>query len=172
MKINWQIVEFSSHKEKINRNNFDCGIEPLNDFIKTKASQYEKNHYTKIYLAIEKEKQLFGGYYSLSANSVILSNFPDKTSKSLPKHTNVPVALLGKLAVNKIFQGQKLGSFLLIDAMIRIIKISSKIGFYAVEVDAIDDVAKNFYMHFGFESLLDDKKHMYITIKKLKKLIK
>jgi predicted N-acetyltransferase YhbS len=35
----------------------------------------------------------------------------------MPKHSKVPVALLGKLAVNKEFQGQKLGSSLLIDAI-------------------------------------------------------
>ncbi len=172
MKINWQIEEFSLYKDKINRNDFDCGNDSLNEFIKTKASQYEKNNYTKIYLAIEEKNKLFGGYYSLSASSVILSVFPESTSKSMPKHSKVPVALLGKLAVNKEFQGQKLGSFLLIDAMDKIKRLSSDIGVFAIEVDAIDNVAKSFYTHFGFESLLDDKNHMYLTIKKIKRLFK
>ena len=170
MKNNFNIVRFSEFKDKINRDNFDCGNNHLNDFIKTKGSQYEKNNLARIFLAIENNNN-FVGYYTISANSVKLTDIPQDISKKLPKHTNVSVLLLGKLAVNKIYQGQGLGAFLLMDALDRIMKMSSELGYFAVEVDAIDESAKNFYLKYGFESLLDDDKHMYITIKKLNKLL-
>jgi ribosomal protein S18 acetylase RimI-like enzyme len=172
MKNNFDIVPFSEFKDKINRDSFDCGNSHLNDFIKTKASQYEKSNFAKIYLAKEENTNTIAGYYSLSAGSVELTNIPKEVAKKIPKHPKIPVALIGKLAVNKIYQGQGLGSFLLMDALDRIMKISSELGYFAVEVDAIDESAKNFYSKYGFESLLDDNKHMYITLKKLLKIQK
>lgn len=171
MKNNFVVEPFSKLKDQINRDDFDCGNNHLNDFIKTKASQYEKNNLAKIYLAKEENTNIIAGYYSLSASSVELTNIPNKITSKLPKHSKLPVALLGKLAVNKIYQGQGLGAFLLMDALDKIIKISSELGYFAVEVDAIDESAKTFYLKYGFESLLDDDKHMYITIKKLNKLL-
>lgn len=172
MNENFNIVRFSEFKDKVKRDGFDCGNDHLNDFIKTKGSQYEKNNLARIFLAIEEDTITIAGYYTLSGNSVDLTNIPENDSKKLPKHLRVPVALIGKLAVDKNFQGQGLGSYLLMDALDRILNLSEEMGYYAVEVDAIDDKAKSFYDKYGFESLLDDNKHMYITLKKLLRLQK
>lgn len=172
MNKNFNIVRFSEFKDKVKRDGFDCGNDHLNDFIKTKGSQYEKNNLARIFLAIEEDTITIAGYYTLSGNSVDLTNIPENDSKKLPKHLRVPVALIGKLAVDKNFQGQGLGSYLLMDALDRILNLSEEMGYYAVEVDAIDDKAKSFYDKYGFESLLDDNKHMYITLKKLLRLQK
>ncbi|MBX9836863.1 MAG: GNAT family N-acetyltransferase [Silvanigrellaceae bacterium] len=170
MNKNFNIVRFSEFKDKVKRDGFECGNDHLNDFIKTKGSQYEKNNLARIFLAIEEDTITIAGYYTLSGNSVDLTNIPENDSKKLPKHLRVPVALIGKLAVDKNFQGQGLGSYLLMDALDRILNLSEEMGYYAVEVDAIDDKAKSFYDKYGFQSLLDDNKHMYISLKKLKQL--
>lgn len=169
MNHNWEIVDFSSYKNKVQRDEFDCGNHFLNQFIKKQASQYEKANYAKIYLAVEVKKNLFGGYYSLSSNSVLLSYFPPNLSKFLPKHLNVPVALLGRIAVHKSFQAQKLGSLLLLDAMDKTYSLSLQMGSFAIEVDAIDSNAKSFYSRFGFESLIDNDRHMFLPLKMVKK---
>lgn len=47
-------------------------------------------------------------------------------------------------------QGSGLGSLLLIDALRRVEVLSEQVGIRAVEVNAIDDAARNFYLKFGF----------------------
>jgi hypothetical protein len=44
----------------------------------------------------------------------------------------------------------------------RVQQIAEQIGVRAVEVDAIDEMARNFYLKFGFKPLLDDPHHLYL----------
>ena len=76
---------------------------------------------------------------------------PTAEAKGLPR-LDVPVVLIGKLAVDRSVQGQGLGALLLVDALRRSLQISEQVGIGAVEVDAIDDAARNFYLKFGFRS--------------------
>jgi hypothetical protein len=45
-----------------------------------------------------------------------------------------------------------------------------QVGVRAVEVDAIDDDALNFYGKYGFRSLLDDPSHLFLPIHEIRKL--
>jgi ribosomal protein S18 acetylase RimI-like enzyme len=109
------------------------------------------------------------GYYSISAGAVALENLPEGHRKRLPKYP-VPVAHLGRLAVDNSAQGQRLGEFLLVDALRRIQTAADSIGIHAVEVVAIDDAAKGYYLKYGFIELLDDPHHLYISMKAVRKL--
>ena len=82
----------------------------------------------------------------------------------------VPVACLGRLAVNLAAQGKNLGKTLLLDALGRCAKMSADVALYAVEVQAIDEQARNFYLKYGFVPLADDPHHLYLSIKAIKKL--
>ena len=62
----------------------------------------------------------------------------------------MPVALVGRLAVDKASQGKGLGSILLADACQKVVQASSVLAVAAIVVDAKDDSAKRFYQHFGF----------------------
>jgi len=65
----------------------------------------------------------------------------------------VPVALLGRLAVARQFQGQGLGSILLADACKRVAAASKTLAVAALVVDAKSPKAAAFYQHFGFIEL-------------------
>lgn len=80
--------------------------------------------------------------------SVLLSDMPNLLIKQLPRYPSVPVARLGRLAVDWNFRQQRLGAALLWDAILRATR--SEIGVFAVVVDAKDEAAKAFYRHFGF----------------------
>ncbi len=82
---------------------------------------------------------------------------------------DVPVVLLGRLAVGQSHQGKDSAS-LLIDALRRAMHLSEHVGIRAVAVDAIDDTAKSFYLKFGFRSLLDDPRHLIMPIHEIRKL--
>ena len=83
------------------------------------------------------------GKLNLTNTSVIMLH------KTLPRYP-VPVALIGRLAVNTDFQGKGLGSILLADACQKVIKASKTLAVVGIVVDAKDSKATNFYTHFGF----------------------
>jgi GNAT superfamily N-acetyltransferase len=72
--------------------------------------------------------------------------------------------------VDRSTQGQGLGAFLLVDALRRSQFIAEQIGVRAVEVDAIDEAARRFYVKFGFTPLLDDPKHLFLAMHVIRKL--
>ena len=62
----------------------------------------------------------------------------------------IPFAVLGRLAVGKEFQGQRLGVTLLQDAVIRTKNAAQFIGIAGLLVHALDESGKRFYMQYGF----------------------
>ena len=81
-----------------------------------------------------------------------------------------PIVLLGRLAVDQSTQGRGLGARLLIDALRRAQLVADQLGIYAVAVEAINDRAQHFYLKFGFKPLRDDRLHLYLPLKVIRKL--
>ncbi|MDX1970368.1 MAG: GNAT family N-acetyltransferase [Planctomycetaceae bacterium] len=94
-------------------------------------------------------------YYAISTHRVIYEVLPAAEAKGLPG-LDIPVILIGRMAVDQSVQGQELGALLLVDALRRSLQISDQVGIRAVEVDALDVAARNFYLKFGFRSLQVD----------------
>ena len=82
----------------------------------------------------------------------------------------VPVALIGRLAVDKCVSGRGLGETLLIHALRSAQRVSEIMGLYAVVVDALNEQARSFYLKYGFNELTDDQLHLYLSIKTIKPL--
>lgn len=162
----WIIEELSADHD---RSTFSCGQESLDEFLRRFAGQNQKTGVSKTYVAVRSGDKRVYGYYSISAGAVHFADLPEDLRKRLPRYP-VPVAHLGRLAVDSAAQGQRLGEFLLLDALARIALAADSIGIHAVEVVAIDDNAKRFYLKYGFNALLDDPHHLYVAIKTLRKL--
>lgn len=155
---------------KHNRNDFDCGKELLNNYIKNQAGQDTKRKLSACFVFAEEESNCIQGYYTLSNNSIPLSSFPEPIRKKLPQSYNsIPTTLLGRLAIDKNLQGKGLGKILLLDALKRSYEISKEIGSFAVVVDPIDREAELFYGKYDFIKLPDSEK-MFIAIRTLKEL--
>jgi ribosomal protein S18 acetylase RimI-like enzyme len=148
---------------------FSCGRPSLDEFLLKYARQNQKTGVSRTFVASNPGERIVRGYYSLSAGAVVPIDVPEEQRKRLPKYP-VPVAHLGRLAVDVKSQGQRLGEFLLIDALRRIQTAADSIGIHAVEVVALDDVAKGFYSKYGFSELLDDPHHLYLSMKTVRKL--
>jgi GNAT superfamily N-acetyltransferase len=63
----------------------------------------------------------------------------------------VPVMVLARLAVDKRAQGINLGASLLQDAVNRAVAVAHHAGVRALLVHALNDGAKQFYEHYGFQ---------------------
>jgi ribosomal protein S18 acetylase RimI-like enzyme len=151
------------------RGGFSCGQPTLDQFLEQFASQHAKRDFSRTYVAVLPPAFRVLGYYSLSSGSFDLSVLPKAERRKLPRHP-VPVAHLGRLAVDKSTQGQGLVAFVLLDALARCERLADAIGLHAVEVRAIDAAARNFYLKYGFEPLLDDVHHLYLPMKAIRKL--
>lgn len=98
------------------------------------------------------------GYYTLSAYTVRLNELPTDTQKKLPRYPLIPATLLGRLAISQKHQGQKLGRLLLMDALHRSWKSSTEIASAGIVVDALDENARQFNLHYQFVPLEESKK--------------
>lgn len=154
---------------KHDRSEFECGQPILDEWLKTKAGQFDRKDLARTFVATQPGLVAVRGYYALSTHRVMHESLPSDESKGLPR-LDVPVVLLGRLAVDQRVHGQGLGAILLIDALRRSAHISEEIGIRAVEVDAIDDAARKFYLKFGFRSLLDDPNHLFMPMHEIRKL--
>lgn len=147
-----------------NRKNFSCGIDELDQYLKQYVSQDIKKRLAVCYVITTVDDEVIG-YYTLSTNSVDLINIPDNLVKSL-KYREIPVVIIGRLAVDQNYQGNRLGQHLLIDALKRIVEISVLVGSHAVIVDPINKIAEKFYSKFGFVSMKDSKR-MFLPLKSI-----
>jgi GNAT superfamily N-acetyltransferase len=152
-----------------NRADFSCGDESLDSYHKKYASQNERLNVSRHYVAVDAESAVVRGYYTLSAGSVGWDTLPDDARKKLPKYP-VPVAHLGRLAVDRSMQGRGLGEFLLLDALARVLRVTNELAIQAVELVAATETAIRFYERYGFLSLVDDERHLYVSVTTLRKL--
>lgn len=163
MSNKYRIILFD---KKLNKSNFDCCVDELNKYLQRYASQDIKRRIARVFVICPDNSKDIIGFYSLSASSIKVTSLPSQLAKKLPKYP-VPVSLLGRLAVDKNYQGQGVGGLLLADAIKRVIKASETIAIYALLVTAKNETAKKFYLHYGFIELLDQKNTLLLSLKSL-----
>jgi GNAT superfamily N-acetyltransferase len=163
---NWIIARLGREHD---RTGFDCGQPALDDWLKQRAGQFDQRDLARTYVAVRGQQSAVLGYYAISSHRVRREDLPDGQAKGLPR-IDVPVILLGRLAVDRRVQGQGLGALLLIDVLRRAERLAEQLGVRAVEVDAIDDAARKFYEKFGFVPLLDNPQHLFLPMSIIRKL--
>jgi GNAT superfamily N-acetyltransferase len=156
------VVPLSDHHD---RSQFDCGEPALNLYLQRYARQHDRRGFGRTYVAVSDLSAPIKGYYTISSGSIAFETVPE----NLPNHP-VPVVLLGRLAVDRQSQGQGVGALLLVDALRRAQRVADELGIYAVAVQALSDRARSFYERFGFTALTDDRLHLYLPIKIVRKL--
>lgn len=146
------------------RRAFSCGVSALDRYLASQASQDVKRRVSACYVALEVATGKVAGYYTLAAGSVPLSELPPALAKRLPRYPSVPVARVGRLGIDKAFQGQKLGGALLADAAVRAAR--SEAAIFALIVDAKDDGAAAFYQHHGFEPFGGNRLQLIVPLQR------
>ena len=141
------------------------------EFDNWKLQCVDERNAAAVFVALPTASTDVAGYYSLSALSVPLSDLPATAAKKLPRYPNVPATLLGRLAVDRRYQGQGLGVFLLLDALARALRATSAVGSVAVVVDAIDEPARAFYEYCQFIPLPDQRLRLFLPMKSIAKMI-
>ena len=155
----------STHK----KDHFSCGKPLLDDYLHRQAKQDVKRMLSACFV-LPDDKNEIKGYYTLSAASIERSVLPEAVMRKLPpSYTDLPVILMGRLAVSTNYQGAGLGELLLLDALKRSFLTSKEVGSMAVVVDPIDAFAVRFYERYEFLQLPDSGK-MFLPMATISKL--
>ena len=147
------------------RSGFDCGSEPLNLFLKQTARQHATRGISRTFVLVEEgvpEPKPILGFFSLNLCQIQSENLSPDEARKLPR--NVSGVRLGRLAVSKQLHGQGLGKILLIAAMQKFVEIFNTAGGIGLFVDAKDQTAKMFYVHFGFVSLPSNELELFLPV--------
>ena len=151
------------------RQRFDCGKAPLNQFLQRQARQNADRHVGVTHVAVTQagDREILA-YYTLLTRVVDAEIVPNK---KLPRG-EIGVALLGRLAVDKSAQGQGLGRLCLLRAMTQVEHAARDIGLHALVLDALDEEARAWYLRldFGFQPLLDDPNHLYLPVETIRQI--
>lgn len=158
--MNLQIVGLERHHD---RTDFDCGEPQLNAYLQRFARQQAQQDFSRTYVAERVDgpagsKSSIQGFYAISAGSIDFKNLPP--SLKLPRYP-VPVARMGRLAVDLRGQGQGVGAALMAHAMQLSVTLAQQIGVFALVVDAKHEAAAAFYARYGFQRFVDQKLSLF-----------
>ena len=109
------------------------------------------------------------GFYTLSMRSIDRDALPADVAARLP-YRQIPLALIGRLAVATGFQGSGWGRRLLVDGFVRVVGAGREVAAYAVIVEAADERAHAFYGHVGFLPLPDNPRVLFLQMESVAKL--
>ena len=153
-----------------NKKDFSCGKDMLDNYIQKQASQDLKRRLSAVFAMVDDGRVI--GYYTLSSTSISRDLVPEDVQKKMPpSYHDLPATLLGRLAVDQNYKGQRLGEYLLMDALKVALDVSEKhIGSIALIVDPLDEDAEAFYAKYDFIKL--DSGKMFLPMQTIASLFK
>ena len=138
------------------REAFSCGIDSLDRYLRTQASQDVRRKANAVFILVEAARpDVVLGFYTLCATALAPGEVSTAARKHIPRYPLVSATLIGRLAVAQARQGERLGAMLLADAVRRAFASASSVGSSMLVVDAVDERAASFYAGNGFMRLPD-----------------
>lgn len=131
-------------------NDFECGEHALDDWdwLKRRAMSNQLSGASRTFVVVDGNGRVWG-YYAMAAGAISHQLAKSAIRRNMPDP--VPVMVLGRLAEDRRAQGIKLGAAMLQDAVKRALVVSQNTGVRALLVHALNDRAKQFYEHYGFQ---------------------
>jgi len=150
LRLAIQPLDSSKH----DRQAFACGVEALDAYLKTQATQDVSRGLSSVYVATPDSKTI-AGYYSLSQYGIQCADLPENYARKFPSKMKLPATLLGRLATSINFRGQGVGEYLLIEAIAQFCVIAEQIASTMLVVDAKNENATGFYARYGFVAITE-----------------
>ena len=140
-------------------------------YLRQLAIPNDKKNIGKTFVAVEKLNQENPiGYYTVSIAQILFNELPEPIKKGLPRYP-IPAMRIGKLAIDLKTHGNKIGAFLLKDALLRAVNISSQVTLHFIVVDALNKKAKSFYLKYGFTAFDENSLTLVISLETIKTAI-
>lgn len=162
------VIEIIPYDRRFIREHFSCGQPSLDNYIQRNVTNDITARACTCFVIVDNDR--VKAYYTLSNESVPIDGAPDQLRKKI-KYDQIPVTLLGRLAVHEDYKGQGLGKLLLIDAIKRSFYVAEEhVASKAVIVDPIDEAAVAFYAKYGFTTIPDTGR-MFMTMNKIREAL-
>ena len=129
-----------------NLSQFSCGESVLDDWLRQRAMKNETSGATRTYVACSGSDVV--GYYSLAVGSIEHAFAPGNIRRNMPQP--IPVMILARLAVDRRYARQNIGTGMLRDALLRTLQAANIAGIRALLVHALQEQAAAFYQARGF----------------------
>lgn len=143
---------------------FDSAAPSLDDWLRRRALRNQASGASRTFVACDDRR--VAGYYALAASAVAPDAASGRLRRNMPDP--VPIAVLGRLAIDKAYQGKGLGRALFRDAAMRVLAAADSIGIRGLLVHAISDQAKAFYAGLGLEVSPLEPMTLMVTLADLK----
>jgi GNAT superfamily N-acetyltransferase len=150
---------------------FSNGVHPsLDQWLRERSRPSEGLSARTYVVCTTDEPDRVVGYFSISAAIEQRNTLPSaKLRRGMPEQ--VPLLLIGRLAVDAGWKGRNLGSALLADALRRCLAASEIAGARGVVAHAIDEAASGFYERHGFVRSPLGERVMLMPIETVRSLI-
>lgn len=143
---------------------FFCGEASLDDWLRQRAMKNEISGATRTYV-VSSDYQVVG-YYSLAVGSIEHKFAPGHIKRNMPQP--VPAIILARLAVDRRYMGQNIGTVMLQDALLRTLQAADIAGIKALLVHALHERAADFYRKRGFTASPFDPLVLLLALDRIK----
>ena len=151
------------------RSTFASGEEKLDLYFQTQVTQDIRRRIANCFVAVEVSTGQVIAYYTIASASVSTPDLPHDDAKRLPRYPTMPAVRIGRLAVDRRYQGRGLGKALLADAAMK--AITAAPASFALLVDAKNDQAVDFYKRHGFRQLSGMPRVLFLPLATAEKVL-
>jgi GNAT superfamily N-acetyltransferase len=154
--------------ETDDRNAFDCGRDSMNAWFRRHAWANHAAGLSRVNVICDCASSQIAGYVTLSAAQIERAKLPKPQQRNKPDP--VPATLLGQLAVHRDCQGRGYAGSLLLFALRLALRASRDVASWGVVTHPLDDSARQFYAHHGFQDLpFDPRRAMVVRMADLER---
>ena len=147
---------------------FNSGVSSLDDWLKRRARSNQVSGASRTFVITDDTRVI--GYYALASGAIAVEAGVGRFRRNMPDP--IPVAVLGRLAIDQSQQGRGLGRALFRDCALRVAHAADTIGIRGIVVHAISEQAKAFYLALGFDPSPGEPMTLMVTLSDIRALLK
>jgi GNAT superfamily N-acetyltransferase len=139
---------------------FASGEPALDDWLRRRARSNQASGASRTYVIALQHRVI--GYFSLASGAITIAEAPSRARRNMPDP--IPMAVLGRLAIDQEWQRRGLGRLLLRDAILRTSQAAAIIGVRGLLVHALSPAARRFYESNGFRESPNRPMTLVVTL--------
>ena len=130
---------------------FNSGESVLDDWLRKRARDNLQSGASRTYVACPPNSPRIIAYYALSMGQILAHEATGAMRRNMPR--TIPAVILGRLAIDRAWQGAGLGRAMLADITRRALVAAQQVSARLIVVHAISPASEAFYLHHGFTRL-------------------
>ena len=144
---------------------FVSGVDVLDEWLRRRARANQVSGASRTFVVTEDGKVV--AYYALASGAITAAESVGRFRRNMPDP--IPVAVLGRLAVDQTRQGRGLGRALFRDCALRVAQAADTIGIRGIVVHAMSEQAEHFYLAIGVDSSPADPMTLVVSLSDIRK---